>query len=167
MADEKPDNENGKKSGSVMGMIIWLVVVVASIGAGFAAPLVVARMMKPADPKAQVEQPDPNEEVEFIDFDEVIAVLGDSRMSRYLKLNFSLQVAQSQKLEVEKKIEARKAVLKNRIISHIAGISEKDINGEFGQNRLRRALRDYFNEILFDDGIERIQDVLFQELQVQ
>lgn len=170
MASEVPtDSEPAKKSGSMMKMIIWLVVVVASIGGGFATPLVVAQFSAAADKADQPEmnKPDPTEEVEFIEFDEVVAVLGNSRFSRYLKMNFSLQVAKSQRLEIEEKIKAREVVLRNRIISHIAEISAEDLEGQFGQNRLRRQMHDYFNEILFDDGIERIQDVLFRELQVQ
>ncbi len=166
---EQTDSEPDKKSGSMMKIVIWLVVVMLSIGGGFATPLLIAQLNKPADQnqKPETAAPDPTEEVEFIDFDEVVAVLGNSRFSRYLKMNFSLQVAQSQKLDVEQKIEKRKALLTNRIISHVAEISAEDLEGKFGHNRLRREMHGFFNEILFDDGIERIQDVLFRELQVQ
>ena len=166
---EQTDSEPDKKSGSMMKIIIWLVVVMLSIGGGFATPVLIAQLSKPADQKQEpiAAAPDPSEEVEFIDFDEVVAVLGNSRFSRYLKMNFSLQVAQSQKFEVEEKIEKRKALLTNRIIAHVAEISAEDLEGKFGHNRLRREMHSFFNEILFDDGIERIQDVLFRELQVQ
>ncbi len=168
-SEQQTDSEPEKKSGSMMKMIIWLVVIVASIGGGFATPLVVAQFTAASEKQdeSKMDVPDPTEEVEFIEFDEVVAVLGNSRFSRYLKMNFSLQVAKSQRLEIEEKIKAREAVLKNRIISHVAEISAEDLEGQFGHNRLRREMHDYFNEILFDDGIERIQDVLFRELQVQ
>lgn len=167
--EEQVDSDSEKKSGGMMKMLVWFVVVVISIGGGFATPLLVANLNAPADPdaKPEVVEVDPNEEVEFIDFDEVVAVLGGSRFSKYLKINMSLQVAKSQRLEVEQLISAREAVLKNRIIAHIAEISPDDLAGRFGHNRLRREMHSYFNEILFDDGIERVQDVLFRELQVQ
>ena len=169
MSEEQTDVEPEKKSGSMMKMVIWLVVVMVSIGGGFATPLIVTKFTAAAEQPEEPEMnaPDPDEEVEFIEFDEVVAVLGNSRFSRYLKMNFSLQVAKSQRLEIEEKIAARNAVLKNRIISHVAEISAEDLEGQFGHNRLRRDMHNYFNEILFDDGIERIQDVLFRELQVQ
>ena len=43
----------------------------------------------------------------------------------------------------------------------------EDLRGKFGRNRLRREMHDYFNKVLFEDGIERIQDVLFSEFHVQ
>ena len=161
-------NEAKAKSGGVMKLLVWFIVVVVSVGGGFATPLLVAELSKPSEKVAQpTDVPDPNEEAEFIDFDEIVAVLGKSRFSRYLKMNLSLQVGKSKRLEVEKKISARKAVLKNRIIAHVAEISAEDLEGQFGHNRLRRQIHAIFNEALFDDGIERIQDVLFRELQVQ
>jgi flagellar basal body-associated protein FliL len=167
-AEEQSEPGTEKKSGSTKKIVIWLVVVMISIGGGFATPLLIAKLNAPVDESAQAESevPDPNEEVEFIDFDEIVAVLGKSKFSKYLKINISLQVAQSQRVEVEKKIAARTAVLKNRIIAHVAEISSEDIEGTFGHNQLRRELHGFFNEILFDDGIERVQDVLFRELQV-
>jgi flagellar FliL protein len=166
---EQTDSEPDKKSGSMGKIMIWLVIVAFSIGGGFATPLLIAQLSQPVDESqaTQLAQPDPNEEVEFIDFDEVVAVLGNSRFSRYLKMNFSLQVAKSQKLKVEELIEKRKALLTNRIIAHVAEIDTEDLEGKFGHNQLRRKMHSFFNEILFDDGIERVQDVLFRELQVQ
>ena len=55
----------------------------------------------------------------------------------------------------------------NRIINHISEIRIEDLKGTFGVNRLRREMHDYFNEVLFEDGVERIKDVLFRELHVQ
>jgi flagellar basal body-associated protein FliL len=108
-----------------------------------------------------------NEETAYIDFPELVAVLGKSKFSRYLKIDISLQVASKDQAEVEEKMTHRSAVLRNRIISHIAEITEEDLAGQHGYNQLRREIHGFFNELLFDDGIERIQDVLFREFQVQ
>ncbi len=169
MAENTNESDGNKKSGGMTKMIVWLVVVVVSIGGGFATPLLIAQLNAPADPNAKpsVAEIDPNEAVEFIDFDEVVATLGNSRFSRYLKINLSLQVPKSKRQEVEKLLDAREAMLKNRIIAHVAEISAEDLEGRHGHNRLRREMHSFFNEILFDDGIERIQDILFRELQVQ
>ncbi|MEQ1904044.1 MAG: flagellar basal body-associated FliL family protein [Pirellulaceae bacterium] len=108
-----------------------------------------------------------NEETAYIDFPELVAVLGKSKFSRYLKIDISLQVASKHQAEVEEKMTHRSAVLRNRIISHIAEITEEDLAGQHGYNQLRREIHGFFNELLFEDGIERIQDVLFREFQVQ
>ena len=169
MADEeKKEGDDEKKSGSLGKILIWLVVVSISIGGGFATPLVIAKLSQPAEKTEDGPAvPDPDEEVDYIDFDEVVVNLGDSRFSRYLKLKFSLEVPKSQKAEIETLIETKKAVLMNRIISHISEIKIDDLKGAFGQNRLRREMHDYFNEILFKDGIERIRNILFREFHVQ
>lgn len=169
MATEPPtDGEPKKPKGSMGKLIIWFVVVTFSIASGFSTPLMIAKF---SASDAEQKQPDeseidPNEEVEFIDFDEVVAVLGKSKFSRYLRMVMSLQVAKSQRLKVEEKIKAKTAVLRNRIIAHVAEITEEDLAGQHGHNQLRRQFHRFFNEILFDDGIERVQDVLFREFQV-
>ncbi len=168
--EEKPESANEKKGGLLSKLVLWLVVVVVSIGGGFATPIVVAKLTGPAAPGTAppaAVKPNTVEDVEFIDFDEIVAVLGKSKFSRYLKLNLTVQVAKSQRSVVEKKIAQRTAVLRNRIISHIAEITEEDLAGQHGHNQLRRHIHTIFNEALFDDGIERIQDVLFREFQVQ
>ena len=169
-AAEQPESGAGKKkSGGIMKIAIWLIMVLVSVGGGFATPLLIAKLNAPPEEvvKPEDQAPDPNEEVEFIDFEEVVAVLGKSKFSRYLKVSLSLQVAHSQRIDIEKKMLARSAVLRNRIIAHIAETSEEDLAGQHGQNQFRRQMHGFFNEILFEDGIERIQDVLFREFQVQ
>ncbi|MFN9342239.1 MAG: hypothetical protein ACK6DB_06535 [Planctomycetota bacterium] len=42
-----------------------------------------------------------------------------------------------------------------------------EIKCKFGHSRLRREISEYFNQQLFEDGVERIQDILFKELNVQ
>ncbi len=168
-ADEQNSEQAGKSGGSLMKIVIWLVVAIISIGGGFAAPIVIAQLNQPGadNPTPEALAVDPEEESDYINFEEVIVNLSEQQFSRYLKLNFSLEVPKSQKLEIEKKINARKAVLLNRINSHFAEVKTDDLKGQFGQNRIRRVMHDYFNEILFDDGIERITDILFRGLHVQ
>ncbi|MFO0033917.1 MAG: flagellar basal body-associated FliL family protein [Planctomycetota bacterium] len=84
-----------------------------------------------------------------------------------MKVVFSLQVAENHRGDVESLIEGKKAILKNWLISHLADKSLDDIKGKFGHSRLRREISEYFNQQLFEDGVERIQDILFKELNVQ
>jgi flagellar basal body-associated protein FliL len=43
----------------------------------------------------------------------------------------------------------------------------EDLRGAAGQNRLRREIQDHFNTVLFEDGYDRIREVLFEEFNVQ
>jgi flagellar basal body-associated protein FliL len=169
MAEEEPQEEEGKKSGGMSGLIIMLVVSISAIGAGLSLPFVVKQLSASSVSPEEEEGmavPDLEEEVDFIPFDEVTVNLAEARFSRFLQLSFSLQVAKSQREEIEKMVEAKKLIFKNWIQIHLAEKSVDDLKG-FGRNQIRRELQDFFNKVLFDDGIERIQDVLFGEFHVQ
>lgn len=169
MSDEAQESEQPKSSGMMIKLLVWLVVSVFAIGGGVATPFVIASLTSDdkTEEKAEMAEPDPEEEVDFIDFDEVTVNLDEARFSRYLRINFSLQVAKSQKEEIEKKIEAKTTIFKNWIQVQVAEKTTEDLRGKYGRNRLRREIHDYFNKVLFADGIERIQDVLFREFHVQ
>ena len=167
-AEENNESDAPQASGSKTNIVLWLVMIIVAIGGGVAAPIVIGQMRSSDPPEIEEPAPpDPDEEVVFIEFDEVTVNLDEARFSRYLRINFSLQVAKSQELDVSAKIDAKKSILKNWLQVHVAEKSTDDLRGKFGRNRLRREMHDYFNKVLFADGIERIQDVLFSEFHVQ
>ncbi len=170
---EQENTDDKKKSGKG-GLIMTVVVGALAVGGGVATPLIFASMSgektgqsSETTAKGGLNIPEATDKTTYIEFDEVVVNLDESRFNRYLKMNFSLQVAESQKVEIEKLITEKKAVLKNWLISHLADKSLEDIRGKFGHNRLRREIHDYFNMVLFEDGVERIQDILFKELNIQ
>ena len=174
MADE---NESGaddetKKSGILGKLFVWGIVFVLGAGTGIAVPLFIL----PSDSSAasgysqdddRMDIPDANEKLAFVDFDEVVVNLNDSRYSRYLTCTFSLQIAESQQEAIEKLIDENKVVLKNWLIAHLRDKKLEDVQGKLGHNLLRREIHDRFNEMLLTEGIERIQDVLFQDFKIQ
>jgi flagellar basal body-associated protein FliL len=164
--DELEANQSGKGKS---GLMIWVVVMTLSIAGGAATPIVIAGMGHKDDKAGMpvAAKLNPTEEYEFIAFDEVTVNLDEARFSRYLRINFSLQVGKSQRAEVEKQLAAKKIICKNWLQVHVAEKTTEDLGGKFGRNRLRREIHDFFNEALFDDGLERIQDVLFSEFVVQ
>ena len=166
MSEDEPDPDEKSKGGG--GLILTLVVFVCAIGAGLALPLVVSQLNASGPPPDEVAMatPDLEEDVEFIPFDEVTVNLDEARFSRFLSLTFSLQVAKSQRAEIEQMVEAKKLIFKNWIQIHLAEKGVEDLKG-FGRNQIRRELQDFFNKVLFDDGIERIQDILFDKFHVQ
>lgn len=175
MAAEE-NKEAGEKKPGKGGLIKTAVVGVLAISAGAATPIIMQKLnpppeTQPEDPKAKPAStlviPEANDKVVFIEFEEVVVNLNEPRFNRYLKLSLSLQIAESQKADIEKLLAERQAVLKNWLISHIADKTAEDIKGKFGHNRLRREIHDFFNATLFDDGIERIQDILFRDFGIQ
>jgi flagellar basal body-associated protein FliL len=173
MAEPENAPEEKKKSGK-SGLMMTVVIGALAVGGGVATPLVFASLKgddannsTQSAKKGGMDIPDATEKTTYIEFDEIVCNLNEARFNRYLKLNFSLQVAETQKVKIEALINEKKAVLKNWMIGHLADKSLEDIQGKFGHNRLRREIHDYFNLVLFDDGIERIQDILFKDLNIQ
>ena len=173
MAEQESQEGSGdQKPAGKGGLIVTLIVAIAAIAGGISLPfamehLTVASADAGDGDEQQLPEPEPEEEIDFIPFDEVTVNLNEARFSRFLRLNFSLQVAKSQKADIEKLVESKAAIFKNWMQVHLSEKSTEDLNGSFNRNRIRREMQDFFNKILFDDGIERVQEVLFDEFHVQ
>lgn len=103
----------------------------------------------------------------FIKFGQMIVNLNSNRMDRYLRMLIFLQVDGEHYEEVLEKMEHRKVQLKSWMVAYLSDVALEDIRGTAGQNRLRRDIQDHFNTTLFEDGHDRIQDVLFEEFTIQ
>lgn len=174
MADENESgaDEKQKSGGMLKKLIVWGAVFVMGAGTGVAVPMFILPSESSSGATASVDEnrmdiPEPDEKLAFIDFDEVVVNLNDDRYSRYLTCTFSLQIAASQQEAVQKLVDDQNVVLKNWLIAHLRDKKLEDVRGKLGHNLLRREVHDKFNEMLFTDGIERIQDVLFQDFKVQ
>lgn len=170
MAEQETEEVVEEPKSGKGNLIVMIVVILLAIGGGVMTPFVVEKLSAEPPPVEKTETippPDLEEEVEYIPFDEVTVNLDEARFSRYLKINFSLQVAKSQRAEIEAEITAKDVVFKNWLQIHLAEKSTEDLSGTYGRNAVRREMQDYFNKVLFEDGIERIQDVLFNEFHVQ
>lgn len=169
---ESPDEEK-KSGGLVSKLLVWGVVFFLGIGTGVAVPMLVLpgksqqASGSETDNPSKMDIPEPDDKAAFIEFDEVVVNLNDTRYSRYVTCTFSLQVANSQLEAIQLLVDEQNVVLKNWLIAHLREKKLEDVRGKLGHNTLRREIHDKFNELLFTDGIERIQDILFQDFKVQ
>ena len=102
-----------------------------------------------------------------IHFGDVVVNLNEPNLIRYLSVDISVMSDEKYRAEVTPLLEEKRALLKTWLISHLADKSLEDIRGKVGYNRLRRDIQDNFNLLLFKDGQERIQDILFEEFHIQ
>ncbi len=177
MAEPEPnENEQQKtKTGGLLGGIIWALIAILAAGGGFAVPYMFPQLFgatSPVDSASNgAEQapllPQENQKPAFIPFGDATVNLDDGRLNRYLRLVITLQVDEAQESKVKELIEAKRAILKNWLLSYLSDKDMDDIRGAAGQNRLRREIQDYFNTVLFSDGYDRIHDVLFEEFNIQ
>ena len=103
----------------------------------------------------------------FVSFGRTVVNLNDPTLTRYLSLEVTLQASGPDEDDVKAALEARKPILQTWLTSHLADKTLEDVRGKVGVNRLRREIQDNFNALLFTDGRERIQDILFEEFHVQ
>lgn len=186
----------GQPKPSGGGIVPWIAVGVISAGLGSAMPFLVSGQSHAgSDDGSESSSPQhsgethstggskekkiksftlPNEEeTVFLPFgtpgkdQEVVVNLDEGRMSRYLRVAITLQVPKSQELSFQTKVEAKKILLRNWLLSKISDLDLEAIRGAAGQNRLRREIRDHFNSVLCPDGYDQIYDVLFEEFNVQ
>ncbi len=113
------------------------------------------------------------EETVFITFGErekdhrIVISIDEGRMSRYLSVAITLQIPKSQEEAFKLRVDAKKILLRNWLLSKGSDLNLETIRGAAGQNRLRREIRDHFNSVLCPDGYDQIYDVLFEEFNVQ
>lgn len=170
-SDEQQDAQPAKKR---LSLLVLAAVGLVSGGAGFATPCLVPGLVSgqgttegPADARALVDIPQPEGEIAFIPFGETVVNLNDGRLSRYLRLNLTLQVDEVQQEQITKLLEERKVILKDWLLRYLSDKDMEAIRGSAGHNRMRREIMDHFNTTLFPDGYDRIVDVLFEEFAVQ
>lgn len=194
--EEHPPAE-GQEKPSGGSIVPWIAVGVISAGLGTAVPFLLAGQSHAAAGEtkdgeestehASTEAGDTHkstkrvkafelpkeEETVFLPFgepdkdQEVVVNLDEGRMSRYLRIAITMQIPKSKEEDLKKRVDAKKIVLRNWLLSKISDLNLDDIRGAAGQNRLRREIRDYFNSVLCPDGYDQIYDVLFEEFNVQ
>ena len=109
----------------------------------------------------------PHEGPYFVPFGRIVANINEPLLAKYLSLEITVQTDAENEAEVKEAIELRKPILMTWLAAHIADKTPEDIRGKVGVNRLRREIQDNFNSLLFTDGRERLQDILFEEFHYQ
>lgn len=174
MADNNDANAaDESKPGMIGKLIVWSVVFILGAGTGAAVPLLTGMGATEAGPVDAatvglelMDFPEPDEEIAYIEFEEVVANINDPTASRFTNCTLVLQVAKTQEEALTALVENKKAVLTNWLIGHLRDKTMEQLKGKLGANLLRREIYDKFNEILFTDGIERIQDILLIDFKI-
>lgn len=164
-----PEAEVEKKPGMIKMLLIPLVVGVLCAGLGFSIPMLFPSLLG-GDSHHEEEEAPPPPEPRFVPFGNVTVNLNEQRMNRYLRLKIMLQVIVPPEMpdeELTLHVEGKKAMMTSWLIGYLADLQMEDIRGAAGQNRLRREMHDTFNAMLFPEQEGQVEDVLFEEFNVQ
>ncbi|MEW4490314.1 flagellar basal body-associated FliL family protein [Thalassoglobus sp. JC818] len=170
---ERGDNvtsENPPPQTSRMGRFSPWIILLAAVSGGavpFLSPLI-GDLPSDFSPASLANDTSENSSrITYVPFGEVTVNLDEGRMNRYLRLKMALQVLQDDQEMVTNLAESRSLELRNWLLSHLSDKNLDDIRGKVGQNQLRREIRNQFNTVLFPNGRDRINDILFEEFNVQ
>ena len=168
MADEnetqEPTEESPSGGHALRNMLIYAFIAILAGGGGFAVPLLFPNLVGGSTPVPGQQAP---ARVTFVPFGEIVVNLDEDRLNRYLRVSITLQLDEPFREEAEKLVEKNRAILKSWLLSYLSDKGMDEIRGAAGQNRLRREIQDKFNSVLYPDGVDRIQDILFEEFNVQ
>jgi len=143
-------------------LLLIVVALVASAGGFFVPRLFLHEASAPAHKAVEADvQP------AVLSFGDVVVNLGEERLTRYLRLKIMLVVDGGKEKVIEEHLNKQKAFLKSWLIGYLSDLSLQDVSRAVGVNRIRREIRDQFNAMLWPDGQELVQDVLFDEFVVQ
>ena len=103
----------------------------------------------------------------FIDFAPMVVNLDDGRLNRYLLVDFSLQTSRSSYGRISQAILRKKALVQDSLTSYLSDKTLSEVRGSSAQDLIRRDIKDRLNTLLFPDGSDEIEAVLFQQFAIQ
>jgi len=185
--EQKKKAESRKSSG--FRLFTWLIlgaVVIAGFAGGFALAQLLADSdsASPRQGEAEGNQDNMNPENNAVndmlvdkpkdeklwpfDLEPVIANLDEPGVTRYARVTITLQL--SPQMDQEKGVlflEGKKPILRDWLTTYIAGLNLERVRGTRNLGRIKRELRDSFNELLFPEGKPFVHNILFKEFAIQ
>ncbi len=154
------------------GVLLVVLIVGAVIMVAAATGLVVARLLSGGpEPQAPVSAQTPQSaqaRYEYVPFGATVANLDEGRMTRYLKVNITLQVGKESSADLRSLIEGdKKAIFQDWLLAYLSDKQLDEVKGGAALTRLSRDIQDGFNKLLSEYGNCQIEGVLFTELNVQ
>ncbi len=117
------------------------------------------------DPQAR-ESRDPR--YDYVAFGSTVANLAEGRLTRYVKVNVTLQVRKEHSAGVVELVDGgKKAVFQDWLLAYMSDKQLDEVKGGSAQAKLRRDIQDGFNALLLEYGDYKIDGVLFTEFAIQ
>lgn len=102
----------------------------------------------------------------LVEFDEVVVNINDGAQGRFLRMKLKL-VMDGQQKQMEALVDPKKPYMKDWLIRYLRLRTYKDLQTPGSDNRVRREIKEKFNEMVFPDHSDKISDILFVEFQFQ
>jgi flagellar basal body-associated protein FliL len=155
---------SAKKSRKWMFALVGLIA--ALMGAALPFFLDLSGLLGKTPPSGEDHNPT-KAQTAIVPFGDLVVNLADERNVRYLRVKLAVLVEASKEKEVTELLTKKKAAVKSKLISHLAGKTLKDVSGTVGVNRLQREILERFDEVLYSEGHSPLRAILFEEYVVQ
>ena len=178
------DEKKGTKSSS-FGLYTWLImaaIVMAGAVGGFALSQLLASTGSNETETAQTDPQDQQTKTftELLaatpenakpwpyDLEAVIANLDEPGVTRYVRTTITLELSpemdQANGLPF---LDEKKVLLVDWLTTYLAGLSLEQVRGTSSLSRIKKEIRDHFNELLFPESKPFIRRILIKEFAVQ
>lgn len=168
--EQRADGGDAPRERKGLYRILLLVGVIAIAGgAGFGA----AVMLGGSGGVGPDEDDSPNpagtkDEYEYLlEFPPVTVNLDVPNANRYVRTTLALAVKKGKKAEIEKIVLDHTPQLTNVLTVYLSSLTLDDVLGKDDLNKIRREIKEKFNEELWGGGRPRIREVLLIEFKVQ
>ncbi len=154
---------------SLPALLAVTAVILVAAAAGLGAAWFLTGSMPARPPQAEGRTPDAEPgRFQYIEFGPVVANLAEGRLTRYVKVNVTLQVAKEDARGLSDVIKGeKKALFQDWLLSYLSDRQLEEVRGGAALARLRRDIQDGFNALLAEHGEQRIEGVLFTEFNIQ
>jgi flagellar basal body-associated protein FliL len=180
--EEQESSVEKQAKGSSFKLLTWLILsgmVFAGVAGGFG----LAQLLAGDSAKPETEDVQPDETPSFeellattssdkkvwsFEIEPVIANLDEPGVTRYARVAITLEL--SGEMDQDKGatfMEEKKAILRDWLTTYIAGLSLERVRGTSNLTRIKKEIREQFNELLFPDTKPLIVNILFNEFAIQ
>ncbi|CBE68801.1 MAG: flagellar basal body-associated FliL family protein [Candidatus Methylomirabilis oxygeniifera] len=168
---ESPGGEEKKTSaagrGKLVAMAVQAGIVIALTGAAFGINIYVLKPMLVVNGKEQAKESEPEAKKEhhagkILPLDPAIVNIAGTNGRRYLKVTVQIEIPEEE--ELVKEVEARKALLSDRLIQILSGKPLEEVTSAGSLQALKQQIADQFGKEL---GADRLQNVYLTEFVIQ
>lgn len=174
------DKETGSGGFKLMGWLIMGGIVIAGVTGGFG----LAQLLAGGKSQPEVGEVPPVEDTKSFeelladstkekkawsyDIEPVIANLDEPGVTRYARVAVTLELSGDMDPEAGTAfLDEKKAALRDWLTTYIAGLSLERVRGTSNLARIKKEIRDQFNELVFAESQPFIVKILFKEFAIQ
>ena len=183
--EPKAKAEKSNEKSSSFNLFTWLImgaIVIAGAAGGFALSQLVASTGPDEAETAQADQQNENTKsfndilsansenasVWTYELDPVIANLDEPGVTRYVKTTITLELSpEMDQANGEPFLGEKKVLLIDWLTTYRAGLSLEQVRGTSSLSRIKKEIRDHFNELLFPESKPFIRRILIKEFAIQ